>query len=41
MDNKKMDYKEILEINIIYNINGEKNYINLFGDEFVRNNRNY
>ena len=34
-----MSEKDISEINIIYDING-KNYINIFGSKFVKNNKN-
>ena len=34
-----MSTKDISEINIIYNINGE-NDINIFGSKFVENNKN-
>ena len=34
-----MSEKDISEINIIYDINGEKN-IRLFGSHFVKNNKN-
>ena len=34
-----MSEKDISEINIIYNIKGE-NKIRIFGDDFVKNNRN-
>ena len=36
-----MSEKDISEINIIYDINKEnKENINIFGEEFVKNNRN-
>ena len=35
-----MSGKDISEINIIYNINKDENYIKIFGSKFVKNNKN-